>query len=197
MNPAPRRADDERSRLQTLHREPLRRAWCEFAVTSRARRGPERSLDGTAHGSRDRHLLARPSVVPATAVATLTDAPASISREAAESRVTAQDLRTAGGAWAADGVLGAGRRLRFDADPIRRGGRRLDPRGGAGRWHGQRCGDGRARRAATMGPGRGGIGMTDDWGEHPVMLEPPVPVSVLAGPVEVDGRAVVPGVRHP
>ena len=36
-------------------------------------------------------------------------------------------------------------------------------------------------------PGSDGIGMSDDWGEHPVFLEPPVPVSVLAGPVEVDG----------
>ena len=36
-------------------------------------------------------------------------------------------------------------------------------------------------------PGNDGIGMSDDWGEHPVFLEPPVPVSVLAGPVEVDG----------
>ena len=36
-------------------------------------------------------------------------------------------------------------------------------------------------------PGSDGIGMSDDWGEHPVILEPPVPVSVLAGPVEVDG----------
>ena len=37
-------------------------------------------------------------------------------------------------------------------------------------------------------PGSGGIGMSDDWGEHPVLLEPPVPVSVLAGPVTVDGE---------
>jgi hypothetical protein len=36
-------------------------------------------------------------------------------------------------------------------------------------------------------PGSGGIGMSDDWGEHPVILEPPVPVSVLAGPIGVDG----------
>lgn len=36
-------------------------------------------------------------------------------------------------------------------------------------------------------PGRGEIPMSDEWGEHPVILEPPVPVSVLAGPVEVDG----------
>ena len=31
--------------------------------------------------------------------------------------------------------------------------------------------------------------MTDDWGEHPVVLEPPVPVSVLAGPVDAGGTA--------
>lgn len=36
-------------------------------------------------------------------------------------------------------------------------------------------------------PGDEEIGMMDDWGEHPVVLEPPVPVSVLAGPVEIDG----------
>jgi len=37
-------------------------------------------------------------------------------------------------------------------------------------------------------PGPGGIGMRDEWGEHPVLLEPPVPVSVLAGPVSVEGE---------
>jgi hypothetical protein len=36
-------------------------------------------------------------------------------------------------------------------------------------------------------PGADGIGMSDDWGEHPVFLESPVPVSVIAGPVEADG----------
>lgn len=36
-------------------------------------------------------------------------------------------------------------------------------------------------------PGADGIGMSDDWGEHPVLLEPPVPVSVIAGPIDVDG----------
>lgn len=36
-------------------------------------------------------------------------------------------------------------------------------------------------------PGAGGIGMSDDWGEHPVFLEPPVPVSIISGPVAVDG----------
>jgi len=37
-------------------------------------------------------------------------------------------------------------------------------------------------------PGPGGIGMRDEWGEHPVLLEPPVPVSVLAGPVMAEGE---------
>lgn len=36
-------------------------------------------------------------------------------------------------------------------------------------------------------PGNDGIGMTDEWGEHPTILEPPVPVSVVTGPIEVDG----------
>ena len=36
-------------------------------------------------------------------------------------------------------------------------------------------------------PGADGIGMSDEWGEHPVFLEPPVSVSVIAGPVEIDG----------
>jgi hypothetical protein len=36
-------------------------------------------------------------------------------------------------------------------------------------------------------PGADGIALSDDWGEHPVFLEPPVPVSVVAGPVQADG----------
>lgn len=36
-------------------------------------------------------------------------------------------------------------------------------------------------------PGDDGVGMTDDWGEHPALFEPPVPVSVLEGPTEVEG----------
>ena len=34
--------------------------------------------------------------------------------------------------------------------------------------------------------GDDGVPMTDDWGENPALLEPPVAVSVLAGPVGVD-----------
>lgn len=36
-------------------------------------------------------------------------------------------------------------------------------------------------------PGDAGIGMTDDWAEHPAILEPPVAVSVLDGPTPADG----------
>jgi hypothetical protein len=36
-------------------------------------------------------------------------------------------------------------------------------------------------------PGEEGIGMTDEWAEHPAVLEPPVPVSVLDGPTDIDG----------
>ena len=46
-------------------------------------------------------------------------------------------------------------------------------------------------------PGSDEITMSDEWGEHPVVLEPPVPASVLAGPIEVDGADWVPGLRHP
>ncbi len=37
-------------------------------------------------------------------------------------------------------------------------------------------------------PGRDGIGMTDEWREHPFIFEPPVPISILDGPVSVDGQ---------
>jgi hypothetical protein len=40
---------------------------------------------------------------------------------------------------------------------------------------------------AQWTPGDDGIGMTDEWAEHPAVLEPPVAVSVLDGPAEVDG----------
>ena len=57
------------------------------------------------------------------------------------------------------------------------------------------AGEGRVDDRATIvqrvqprwSPGNAGIGMTDDWAEHPAVLEPPVAVSVLEGPTEVDG----------